>query len=503
MAYCRCVLINVSGPTRESDAGIRQRRASAYSRPHDAKLMEKIRLAAVRIPQAEKNIMTNPKLHTQAVNSTNHRLEDVRLLLNISSGFPAGTERAKDEEHNLCGRDGTVGPFNENDWSLGIMNNPSILSGIVKEFIRQCPRRETVRDRTEVAQVLRQNGIPVFEALLDFQEQYGGMHYEFGGLKDQSIVLDAMGPSLPGGGLPKVMKHGDEEIVECLYFRDIYWDRSCYMDRYGTLYVLLMNGELMFFENRAETFIENQAVLSSLLGKQKQWVTNTVYESQVSAWISNAGPAPILLTPSDQEASQWWKSPDERLYVHIKRVKGKDAAGTAYAAEADDLAQLTSGDVYSARGFPFNGSYYPEKKLLYTDDIRQQFLFNRKLYNNGDYAKVTIAHVQDTREMYLYLTGQKDYPVERLIEDFLLRLPGLELPAGDYDDTLIGYAREQGDEMILKLMSHIAGMEYRYFPSRSAAEQMVDGLLYREFLRRMALFADAYSISAHPLYFNA
>lgn len=130
-------------------------------------------------------------------------------------------------------------------------------------------------------------------------------------------------------------------------------------------------------------------------------------------------------------------------------------------------------------------------------------MFNRKLYNNGDYAKVTIAHVQDTREMYLYLTGQKDYPVERLIEDFLLRLPGLELPAGDYDDTLIGYAREQGDEMILKLMSHIAGMEYRYFPSRSAAEQMVDGLLYREFLRRMALFADAYSISAHPLYFNA
>ncbi|GJM77218.1 hypothetical protein HMSSN036_94340 [Paenibacillus macerans] len=45
-------------------------------------------------------------------------------------------------------------------------------------------------------------------------------------------------------------------------------------------------------------------------------------------------------------------------------------------------------------------------------------MFNRKLYNNGDYAKVTIAHVQDTREMYLYLTGQKDYPVERLIEDF-------------------------------------------------------------------------------------
>ncbi|MCM3698046.1 hypothetical protein [Paenibacillus macerans] len=383
------------------------------------------------------------------------------------------------------------------------MNHPSLLSGIVKEFIRLCPRRETVRDRTEVAQVLRQNGIPAFEALLDFQEKYGGMQHEFGGLKDQRFVLDAMGPSLPGGGLPKVMKNGDEEIVECLYFRDIYWGRSCYMDRYGTLYVLLVNGELRFFENRAETFIENQAILYSMLGKQKQWVTSTVYESQVSAWISKAGPAPVLLTPSDQEASQWWKSPDERLYVHIKRVKGKDATGTAYAAEAVDLSQLTSGAVYSAQGFPFNCYYYPKKKLLYTDDIRQQYLFNHKLYNTADYAKVTIEHVQDTKEMRLYLIGQKNYPVERLIEDFLLQLPGLELPTGDYDDTLIGYAREQGDEMILKLISHIAGMESRDLPSRSAAEQMVDGLLYREFLRRMALFADAYSINAHPLYFNA
>ncbi|RRJ66229.1 hypothetical protein EHV15_27410 [Paenibacillus oralis] len=383
------------------------------------------------------------------------------------------------------------------------MNHPSLLSGIVKEFIRQCPRRETVRNRIEVAQTLRQNGIPVFEALLDFQEKYGGMFYEFGGLKDQSFVLDAMGPSLYGGGLPKVMKYGDEEVVECLYFRDIYWGRSCYMDRYGALYVLLVNGELMFFENRAETFIENQAILYGLLGKQKQWVTSTVYESQVSAWISNAAPAPILLTPSHQEASQWWKSPDERLYVHIQRVKGKDVTGTAYAAEADDLSQLTSRDVYSAQGFPFHCYYYPEKKLLYTGDIRQQYYFNRKLYNTGDYAKVTIAHVRDTKEMRLYLTGQKNYPVERPIEDFLLKLPALELPAGDYDDTLIGYAREQGDEMILKLISHIADMEYRDLPGRSAAEQMVDGLLYREFLRRMALFADSYSISAHPLYFNA
>lgn len=383
------------------------------------------------------------------------------------------------------------------------MNNPSLLSGIVKEFIRKCPSRETVRNRIEVATTLRQNGIPVFEALLDFQEKYGGMQHEFGGLKDQSFVLDAMGPSLPGGGLPKVMKYGDEEVVECLYFRDIYWDRSCYMDRYGTLYVLLVNGELTFFEDRAETFIENQAILYSLLGKQKQWVTRRTYESELLSWISNAGPAPILLTPSSQEASQWWKSPDERLYVYIQRVKGKDPTAVAYATEAADLVQLASGNVYSVGGFPFNGSYYPEKGLLYTDDIRQQYYFNRKLYNTGDYAKVTIAHVQDTKEMRLYLTGQKDYPVKRLIEDFLLKLPALELPSGDYDDTLIGYVREQGDEMILKLISHIASMEYRDLPGRSAAEQMVDGLLYREFLRRMALFADSHSINAHPLYFNA
>ncbi|MNO58617.1 hypothetical protein D3C76_491830 [compost metagenome] len=375
------------------------------------------------------------------------------------------------------------------------------LSEQANEWIQRCTRRETIRDRIELTNVLQQNDIPTFRSLLDFQEKYGGVHYYFGGPLNQSCTLDVMNRSITGFDLPKTFSHGDQVVVQCLHFIRDGYPMDGYMDNDGKLYLLVYE-TLNLIANHIVEFLENEAMKYSLVSKQKQWVVKTLYESEAALWLSNAKQNAIYLSQSSHGSSKWWKSQDNRLYVHIQSGKGVNFKAVAYAAEASDLKQLGLESTLLIKGFPFTCYYDAEKELAEIEHTREMYYFNHRCYKTCDYSRVTVTQLKEVKDLYLYLTGQKEYPIHRPIEELLNKMPHLSLPAEDYDPELLEFANQNGDDMILKLISYLANMDPPIQKRRTAAENHVDGLLFQEYLRRVSVFVEEYPMKVHPLYFH-
>ncbi|MCM3337837.1 hypothetical protein M3650_04105 [Paenibacillus sp. MER TA 81-3] len=375
------------------------------------------------------------------------------------------------------------------------------LSMQANEFIQQCDRRTTITDKEIVKEWLKQNGIPVFQALLDFQEKYGGINYSFGGKLNHSCTLDVMRHPATGCGMPKVFKYKDQYMVECLHFIYEGVHKSGYMDRAGKLYYL--NSENPYpFVNNIQELLEKHAMYYRLLQKQKQWVVRELYESDVTAWLSNTEQKPIPLLEASQEDSTWWQSHDGKLFVSIHRVTGSRFAAKAYAADAAVLQQHGLSSNLSLQGFPFSCYYDPEKETVEMENTKEIYCFNQRLYRTCNYSRVTIQQVKEIKEVPLYLSGQKDIHVKNHVEEFLLKLPNLVLPTDDYDPSLIEFARQSGDEMILKLISYLADMKHPDDRNRrTPAEHNLDRLLYQEYLRRMSLVVEGQPVKVNPLFF--
>lgn len=375
------------------------------------------------------------------------------------------------------------------------------LSGFANEWIRTCAHRETIRDRHKLMQVLQQNDLPVYKALLDFQENYGGLSYSFGGPLNQSCTMDVMGRSMTGLELPKTFSQGDQVLVKCLHFIRDGYPMGGYMDGDGKLYLLVYK-TLNLIANHVVEFLENEAVKYSLLREQKQWIVKNLYDSEVSAWMANAKQHAIYLSKSSQGYSKWWKSPDSRLYVHIQSNNGVSFKAEAYAVEASDFKQAGFTSMLLLQGFPFSCYYDAERKKAEIEHTKEMYYFNHRCYKTCDYSRVKVTQLKELQELYLYLSGQKDYSVKRLIEEFLTKLPELSIPVDDYDCGLIEYANQNGDGMILKLISYLAKLEDPIQDRRTAAEDRVDRLLFQEYLRRISVFAEEHSMKVHPLYFH-
>lgn len=377
-------------------------------------------------------------------------------------------------------------------------SNP--LSTRAKEWIQLCDRRTTTTDSQTVKRVLQQNRIPVFQALLDFQESFGGLSYSFGSWLNHSWTFDVMMNSDMDCGIPKVFKHKDTDMVECLHSISEGIHTSGYMDPTGKLYII--NSENPYpIANTIEELLEKHAIYYSLLRKQKQWAVRGLYESEVAAWLSNEehSPIPLESRPGD---CKWWQSRDGELVVHIDGVAGALYAAKAYAADAAVLRQHGLSSSLSLQGFPFACYFDPKKETVELENAKEMYCFNKRLYRTCNYSRVTVQQVKEIKEVPLYLSGQKDICVKKRIEQFWMKIPYLTLLEEDYDSSLIAFARQIGDDMILKLISYTADMtEADDRNRRTTAEQNVDRLLYQEYLRRMSLLMEGQAQGVSPLYF--
>ncbi|WP_146259567.1 hypothetical protein [Paenibacillus dendritiformis] len=376
------------------------------------------------------------------------------------------------------------------------------LSKRANEWIQLCDRRTTTRDSQTVKRMLKQNGVPVFQALLDFQESYGGLSYFFGSWLNNSWTFDVMMNSDMDCGMPKVFKHKDQYMVECLHFIYEGVNRSGFMDRAGKLYHLNYSEKPYLLANNIQELLEHHAIYYHLLQKQKQWMIRNLYESEIAAWLSNTEHKPIPLLEDRQGDCKWWQSRGGELFVHINDVPGSTYAAKAYAADTAALRQHGLTSNLSHQGFPFACYYDPEKEKVEIENTKEMYCFNQRIYRTCNYSRITVQQVKEIKEVPLYLSGHKDIDVKHHVEEFLLKLPHLILPAEDYDPSLIEFARQIGDDMILKLISYAADMTHPDDRNRrTTAEQNVDRVLYQEYLRRMSLVIGGQTRRVSPLYF--
>ncbi|MGG4444762.1 hypothetical protein [Brevibacillus fortis] len=377
------------------------------------------------------------------------------------------------------------------------------LSETAKAFIQQCTRRATITDREQVKKILQQNGIQAFDALLDVQEKYGGLSYSFGGEIDNSFCIDLWGDFAHRDGeehrLPEVLNHEGQTVVACFHVMDDRLSKAGFIDENGKLYTLHYTTFQVFAEN-IEELLEGESVKYSLLQEKKQWVVKWIEKSDVTYWLSIIEQKPILIEQASQGYKKWWKSHDGRLYVHARNGSGIYAV--AYAMEVADFTQLGLSSYLILRGFPFDCSYQYERERAEVKNTMEMFHFQSRLYKTCDYSRITVPQVKEAQDIYLYVTGKKNYQRERPIEDFLLNFPELVLPVEDFDHSLLEFALYNGDERILKLITYIANLANHHDHRSTSAENNADHLLFNEYLRRIHVFIEAHPMNVHPLYFH-
>ncbi|MFS0918685.1 hypothetical protein [Brevibacillus sp. 179-C 1.1 NHS] len=324
------------------------------------------------------------------------------------------------------------------------------------------------------------------------------MSYSFGGKANYSYLFDVMKDSSDCYRMPKVWYSNEQALVECFHHRKDGWSESGYIDRGGKLYILI-NTTLNLIAENIEELWETEAVKYSLLRKQKQWITKSMYESEVTKWLENAKPSPILLTQASQGQSNWWRTQDDRFYVHT--YNGRGSYAEAYAREFSDLQKQDLNSYLLLGGFPFSCYPYPEKECAEMAFTKEMYHFRGSLYHTSDYTRVKVPQVKEANDIYLYMTGQKEYDMRQRIEEFILKMPELEISVEDYDTELIEFALQSGDGMILKLISYLASAD-ELNRRRTAAETNVDWLLFKEYLRRICSFIEKHPTHVHPLYFH-
>lgn len=70
------------------------------------------------------------------------------------------------------------------------MKDMKELSSTAIEMIDTSHKLSTVKDRDEIIKVISKNKMPISEAMLDFQEKYGGLSYKFSELSNKGYIFD-------------------------------------------------------------------------------------------------------------------------------------------------------------------------------------------------------------------------------------------------------------------------------------------------------------------------
>ncbi len=198
------------------------------------------------------------------------------------------------------------------------------LSPRAQRMLRTAQLHAYPRQREVIIALFEQAGLPVYEAIVQFQERFGGVEYFVRG-SNEGLELGVISAGRDGTDIFP-LKWNDVYFFVC---GTPHVAVPCYhvMDKHGTMY--LYCGEATQPEPIAESiehFIESDAVLDAMLDEQARWrwIPTRLEEPWLETLVVDL--AMTTIPEASDKYTTWWhndssrirKFPDGRVWIWTK-----------------------------------------------------------------------------------------------------------------------------------------------------------------------------------------
>ncbi|MBK1813604.1 hypothetical protein JHL18_23590 [Clostridium sp. YIM B02505] len=224
------------------------------------------------------------------------------------------------------------------------------LSEASYDMLRAGKKVKTIKDRDEMEKVFIEHGIPVFDEVISFQEQFGGIWYKIGEKFYRGFRMDmfSFNEFKDKYELLYFTKEGGKYFFQCMdyhYAGDI---GPC-IDEDGKVYYFGM-GQFFISADTIEEFLDDEAIRFSFVNKYPSWLTRGSNLDEINKFKKDNIFIKIKRDSFSDKYFEWWCNKEETIFIRID-LKSKYNYAIVFCKNQEILNELYESEV-SARIYP-------------------------------------------------------------------------------------------------------------------------------------------------------
>jgi hypothetical protein len=212
-----------------------------------------------------------------------------------------------------------------------------LLSETAYEMLQAGKRLNTINEMEQIKKVFNDEGLPIFEKVVEFQALYGGISYKIGesfyyGFSMDLFCYDAYKCKYK---LRFFTKENGKYFFQCMdyhYAGDI---GPC-IDEDGRIYDFSM-GRFLLRANSIEEFLDDEAIKYYFVNIQSKWLNRGAQMDEIAEFKKTANIAKIERQSFSDMYFEWWTNVEESIFIRINLL---NKGASVYCRNEDVLHNL-------------------------------------------------------------------------------------------------------------------------------------------------------------------
>jgi hypothetical protein len=182
--------------------------------------------------------------------------------------------------------------------------------------------------------------VPLFEKVIDFQEQFGGIWYKIGEKSHKGFKMDMM--YYHDFKEKYVLKYFTEKdgkyIFQCMEYHYAGDVGPC-IDEAGKIYYCAM-GKFIITAESIEEFLEDEGIKFYFVSKQPSWLNRGLKLNEVEEFKKVHNLIKIERKAFTYKYFEWWCNAEETIFIRINLVNREYYAHQLYCENQEVLDML-------------------------------------------------------------------------------------------------------------------------------------------------------------------
>lgn len=220
------------------------------------------------------------------------------------------------------------------------------LSDTVYDMLSNGKKVDTIKDKEEIKKIFIDQGIPLFDKIVEFQELYGGIWYKIGSVFYEGFRMNII---YFNEREQKYKLNYHKKIDGKYYFNcmDYHYagDIGPCIDEDGKIYAFGM-GQVLVRADNIEDFLEDEAIKYYFVNKNPTWLNRGAKKSKIDEFKKTNALSKIDRKSFSDKYFEWWCNTDETIFIRINLVsKFECTYADVYCKDKKVLEQLYKSNI--------------------------------------------------------------------------------------------------------------------------------------------------------------
>lgn len=223
------------------------------------------------------------------------------------------------------------------------------LSDTVYDMLLNGKKVDTIKDKDEIKKIFIDEGIPLFDKVIEFQSLYGGIWYKIGSEFYEGFRMDIF----YFNEREQKYKLNYHKMINGKYYfncMDYHYagDIGPLIDEYGKVYRFGM-GQVLIRADNIEDFLEDETIKYYFVNKHHTWLTRGAKKSKIDEFKKTNVLNKIERKSFSDKYFEWWCNTDETIFIRIDLVsKFEFTYAEVYCKNQKVLEQLYKSNMASS-----------------------------------------------------------------------------------------------------------------------------------------------------------